>query len=171
MDATSPYAQMTIRPGFVCAAEDLDPSVVNTGALDQRGGFACSDPRHDRLRPLLWRTLEACAHETFIDCPYYEQLQYVAAHPLYQLSVNVLGIRPGSPGFASVDLRPDLGGLTWARGSVPHRLGPISVEVECGADGVACTVSLPEGLSGRIAIGAGWRALPAGRSQFRPHPV
>ncbi len=24
-----------------------------------------------------WRTQELCAHETFVDCPYYEQLQYV----------------------------------------------------------------------------------------------
>ncbi|MBA3684047.1 MAG: alpha-L-rhamnosidase, partial [Planctomycetes bacterium] len=89
-----------------------------------------------------------------------------SAHPLYQLNVNVLGIRPGSPGFASVDLRPDLGGLTWARGSVPHRLGPISVELERGADGVACTVTVPDGLVGRIAVGSGWRTLPPGHSHF-----
>ena len=41
------------------------------------GAFASSDARLDACVPLLERTLARCAHETFMDCPYYEQLQYI----------------------------------------------------------------------------------------------
>lgn len=36
-------------------------------------------PGHDDLKRILdigWRTARLCAHETYMDCPYYEQLQY-----------------------------------------------------------------------------------------------
>ena len=42
------------------------------------------------------------------------------AHPLYHYFASLLGIRPGAPGFARVDVRPQLGPLNWASGSIPH---------------------------------------------------
>lgn len=44
--------------------------------LEVVGAFQCSDARVERVFPLLRRTIELCSHETFMDCPYYEQLQY-----------------------------------------------------------------------------------------------
>jgi hypothetical protein len=38
--------------------------------------FESSDPRHPAIWELCWRTARLCAHETYEDCPYYEQLQY-----------------------------------------------------------------------------------------------
>lgn len=35
-----------------------------------------SDPRLAKIVPLSLRTLRACSHETSVDCPYYEQLNY-----------------------------------------------------------------------------------------------
>jgi len=39
--------------------------------------FESSDPRLAALIPLAVRTLQMCSHETYMDCPFYEQLQYV----------------------------------------------------------------------------------------------
>lgn len=38
--------------------------------------FTCSDPRLDRIWNAALRTMRLCSHETFEDCPYYEQMQY-----------------------------------------------------------------------------------------------
>jgi alpha-L-rhamnosidase len=38
--------------------------------------FQCSDPQLTKFWEIGVRTQQACAHETFEDCPYYEQLQY-----------------------------------------------------------------------------------------------
>jgi len=35
-----------------------------------------SDPKKEKLYDVAFRTLQLCAHDTFEDCPYYEQLQY-----------------------------------------------------------------------------------------------
>lgn len=35
------------------------------------------DPLHRKILETGWRTARLCAHETYMDCPYYEQLQYV----------------------------------------------------------------------------------------------
>ena len=40
------------------------------------GDFSCSDPRFDRIWQVSLRTMQLCSHETFEDCPYYEQMQY-----------------------------------------------------------------------------------------------
>lgn len=41
-----------------------------------RGSFECSDPLYNRIWQVGWYTLRLCAHESYEDCPYYEQLQY-----------------------------------------------------------------------------------------------
>ena len=38
--------------------------------------FGCSDPRLERIWRVALRTMRLCSHETFEDCPYYEQMQY-----------------------------------------------------------------------------------------------
>ncbi len=44
--------------------------------LEAESTFSASDERLAQLTPILLRTLQANAHETFMDCPYYEQLNY-----------------------------------------------------------------------------------------------
>jgi hypothetical protein len=44
--------------------------------LDIQGSFRCSDPTFSTLWSISIRTLQRCMHETYEDCPYYEQLQY-----------------------------------------------------------------------------------------------
>lgn len=44
--------------------------------MEWEGRLQSGDPRWDVVARLSLRTLQACAHETYMDCPYYEQLQY-----------------------------------------------------------------------------------------------
>lgn len=74
------------------------------------------------------------------------------------LSHDVLGIRPTSPGFATVDIWPQLGTtLSWVSGSVPTPRGPVSaqLDVESG-DG---KVTIPPGAVARVGIPAAGRRI------------
>lgn len=39
--------------------------------------FESDDPSLDKIWETAWRTARLCAHETYVDCPYYEQLQWI----------------------------------------------------------------------------------------------
>jgi alpha-L-rhamnosidase len=43
----------------------------------KRGAFEASDQTLDRIFDVGWRTARLCAHETYMDTPYWEQLQYI----------------------------------------------------------------------------------------------
>jgi len=43
----------------------------------EKASFASSDPSLKEIWDVGWRTARLCAGETYFDCPYYEQLQYV----------------------------------------------------------------------------------------------
>jgi hypothetical protein len=45
--------------------------------LELESRFDCSDGELASLLPLLVRGMQACAHETWFDCPHFEQMQYV----------------------------------------------------------------------------------------------
>ncbi len=53
-------------------------SGVFTGyPLRERGSFRSEDATLGKIWEVGWRTARLCAFETYVDCPYYEQLQYV----------------------------------------------------------------------------------------------
>lgn len=43
----------------------------------RKARFDAGSAEIDRIMDVGWRTARLCAHETYMDCPYYEQLQYV----------------------------------------------------------------------------------------------
>lgn len=45
--------------------------------LELESRFSSSDARLEGVTPLALRGLQMCAHETYMDCPYYEQMMYV----------------------------------------------------------------------------------------------
>ncbi len=48
--------------------------------------YVSSDPESTAMWEVSWRTLELCAHETYEDCPYFEQLNYIADTRLQALA-------------------------------------------------------------------------------------
>ena len=63
--------------------------------------------------------------------------------PAAWLVENVLGVQPAAPGYDSVDIRPSLLGLRFARGSVPTPHGPIRIDIDATA---GITLDLPKGV-------------------------
>lgn len=45
--------------------------------FEEKGSFSSNDPSLKKIWDVGWRTARLCAGETYFDCPYYEQLQYI----------------------------------------------------------------------------------------------
>jgi alpha-L-rhamnosidase len=75
------------------------------------------------------------------------------AHPVFHYHASLLGVRPASAGIESVIVRPQLGGLKWAKGKTVHPRGLIETDFVAGANGVHGPVILPAGVSGTFVDG------------------
>jgi hypothetical protein len=63
--------------------------------------------------------------------PYGKSLCHAwGASPIYILGKYYLGVRPTKPGYEEYEVRPNLGGLEWIKGSVPTPHGMISVSMD-----------------------------------------
>lgn len=51
-------------------------NVFTAYPFEEKGRFSGSDESLASIWEVGWRTARLCAHETYMDCPYYEQLQY-----------------------------------------------------------------------------------------------
>ncbi len=74
------------------------------------------------------------------------------ASPVYLLGRYYLGVTPTSAGFATYEVRPNLGGLKWMEGKVPAPFGEISVAVKDGKVSVFST-----GGKGTLVLSGGRR--------------
>jgi alpha-L-rhamnosidase len=52
-------------------------SIFTAYPLEQKASFTCDNNLFNDIWNVGWRTQRLCANETFFDCPYYEQLQYI----------------------------------------------------------------------------------------------
>lgn len=63
-------------------AENIDKLLGSVKArrwnypVDLQGSFECSDDYYNRMQKVSINTMLCCTHDTFYDCPYYEQQQY-----------------------------------------------------------------------------------------------
>ncbi|MEN6306877.1 MAG: family 78 glycoside hydrolase catalytic domain, partial [Anaerohalosphaeraceae bacterium] len=71
------YLQLDITTQKDPLTVDNLQSVFTAYPFQEKGSFACSDSSLDAIWHTGWRTARLCAGETYLDCPYYEQLQYV----------------------------------------------------------------------------------------------
>lgn len=53
--------------------------------LEPEASFVCDRPAVERVVPFCVRGLQMCAHETFMDCPHYEQILYAGDTRLHNL--------------------------------------------------------------------------------------
>jgi alpha-L-rhamnosidase len=58
--------------------------------LEMRSRIETSDKRINAIVPIALRGLQMCSHETYMDCPYYEQLMYVGDTRLEVLSTYMI---------------------------------------------------------------------------------
>src|SRR6185295_13836749 len=65
-----------------------------------------------------------------------------------------------------VIIRPFLGGLTRAKGAIPHPRGEIAVSLALAGGRLEAEIGLPEGVDGDLVWGGARRALPSGHSRF-----
>jgi alpha-L-rhamnosidase len=71
------YLQLEIEGGDEpLVVEDLH-GVFTGYPFQEKGSFSSDDPALARVWTVGWRTARLCAFETYVDCPYYEQLQYI----------------------------------------------------------------------------------------------
>ena len=82
------------------------------------------------------------------------------ASPTYQMSSKILGITPASPGFDTINIRPTLCGLTFARGAVPSRHGLIGVDWTRQPDQLSIKLDIPPGTHANISLPTGQASNP-----------
>lgn len=71
------YIQLTIKTGANPLQLHDFCSVFTAYPFKENASFASDDPSLTAIWNTGWRTARLCAYETYMDCPYYEQLQYV----------------------------------------------------------------------------------------------
>jgi alpha-L-rhamnosidase len=70
------YLQLDIETkSELLVMEDLR-AIYTAYPFALRAKFETDDPALEKIWEVGWRTARLCAHETYMDCPYYEQLQY-----------------------------------------------------------------------------------------------
>ncbi|MFA6288548.1 MAG: alpha-L-rhamnosidase C-terminal domain-containing protein [Opitutaceae bacterium] len=88
------------------------------------------------------------------------------AHPIYHFYATILGIRPASPGFRTVNIAPQLGTLSWARGTMKHPRGEIVAELEAREGTVRGRIILPTGVTGTLLLAGKTLPLGSGLTEF-----
>ena len=94
--------------------------------LEIEGEFASSDASLAQITPMMTRALQMCAHETYMDCPYYEQLMYVGDTRLQALVTYAATSddRLARKALRLFDLSRSPAGLTQSR--IPSRV-PVTI--------------------------------------------
>lgn len=93
--------------------------------LEMESGLTTSDERIERMVPLALRALQMCAHETFMDCPYYEQLMFAGDTRLEALTAYTIAAddRLARKALTLFDQMRGSAGLT--PGHTPSRRDPV----------------------------------------------
>ncbi len=90
-----------------------------------------------------------------------------SAHPLYDFLNITCGVESSSPGFKTVEIRPQFGNLSNINARIPHPLGEISIEIQQEKNGKTKTeIILPNGLTGKLIYKDNTYELLSGKNEF-----
>jgi hypothetical protein len=84
------------------------------------------------------------------------------SHPLFHSYAGILGIRPASPGFQKVEIRPLPGPLREVSGRIPHPNGFIDLEYTRKQKKLKARITLPDGIHGSFQWNRQTRLLHPG---------
>ena len=98
--ARRPFSTHWWRAGLWCRVRvttAAEPLTIHALALEEtryplefEGAFDAGDPGLPGVIDLAVRGMQMCSHETFMDCPFYEQLMYVGDSRLEMLTTHVM---------------------------------------------------------------------------------
>ncbi|MDW8321076.1 MAG: alpha-L-rhamnosidase C-terminal domain-containing protein [Armatimonadota bacterium] len=71
------YVEIVVRTGDEPLTIDSLTFLETRYPLEQESTFTAEDPRIEPVARIAVRALQMCAHETYMDCPFFEQLMYV----------------------------------------------------------------------------------------------
>jgi hypothetical protein len=71
------YVQLDITTGSEALTIEKFGSWFTGYPFEKKGNFSASDPSLTKVFDIGWHTARLCAYETYVDCPYWERLQYV----------------------------------------------------------------------------------------------
>ena len=82
-----------------------------------------------------------------------------SAAPTFFLTQHVLGVTPLEPGYAVVQIAPQMAGATWAQGRVPTPRGVIEVFWQHKDGAFSLRLELPPGIKARVVapFGGDWK--------------
>jgi len=117
----------------------------------------------------LWFDLPAQGFKTTPEMPEPSRSDCHAwsAHSMHHSFSSLLGIRPCAMGFEKVEIAPQLGSLSWARGMLPHPSGTIEVELHRENGNLRGHITLPPALSGTFVWAGQTVPLHAGRQEVQ----
>jgi alpha-L-rhamnosidase len=85
--------------------------------------------------------------------------------PTAWLMEQVLGINSTGAGFSTVDIRPDLVDLAWAKGAEPTPKGLLKVDARKTGTGLEVAVDVPEGVIAHISVPSTSQVTVNGRDE------
>ncbi len=139
-----------ILQGMACAGrhdEAICTMKDQWGATLQYGGTTTFEMFHPSAKDALGRNDPPINGQ----CGYTSLCHPWGAMPCKYLNEEVVGIKPATPGFGTVDIFPHLGRkLAWVSGTTPTRKGGISASFNVASG--KCRVTLPFGVTATVGI-------------------
>lgn len=116
-----------------------------------------------------WHEMIGHGLDTFVEeNSYWRSLCHAwSAHPALEFLTRVLGVTPAAPGFARLNLAPQLCGLTQAKGSVCTPRGPVEVAWRVEDRRFTLEIASPPDTPGQVLLPDGTqREFTGGRINF-----